>query len=695
MSSFDEQWNIIDSTFTRVACCTIAEYSFQTLYDTVYKLVRQNHGDMLFDRLHLLISKRVSAAIEKIASSPIDAVLLSLSETWKFHILTISRTSDFLFFFNKHYCKPRNMPTVTELGTSLFREHLLPLDNVCRRIRDAFIDRVQKERRGEICCFDTLFNVSQVLHQINGLHVVQNAYLEELQKAQSGLAQIVSSSPVCHFVQEYNDQLAKERRLCVLALGERSLPPIESLMQDVWLLHFRDKMISMDQMRPLLASQDEEKLRIVFVAYEQVGEADSFNGVVRQFLGEEVAQCTSDVAGVERILALEAFMRRIKEVVLKSERPSRRAELLSRSFQDAVARIGGFPDAMASYLESRNRATSDEVTYEKAIDDVISLFKILSDKDLFEAAYKSYLAKRLLTAGLTQHDEDRERLFVSKFKREIGCNFTSRIEGMFADRKSSDEINNNFKEFMLRKPLLSYDMSVLVLTSGFWPQFPTSPSSPLSELQCGMEAFCSFYAQRHSSRRLEFCVNQGSCDIKVHCGKKLDVQMPLNCAATLFLYQQEEIISANEVSSRLNIAISDAVRSLMTLMRQNQNYNGLLCCDGRTVNPSTKFWFNTEIRSKATKFRIFEVNVKEKSKPDVVRERNDDDRKFKIDAAIVRIMKSRRNLDHHSLVSEVQRAASTSFEATHDEIKKRIEHLLEREFIMRNVDVPGWYIYVA
>ena len=55
----------------------------------------------------------------------------------------------------------------------------------------------------------------------------------------------------------------------------------------------------------------------------------------------------------------------------------------------------------------------------------------------------------------------------------------------------------------------------------------------------------------------------------------------------------------------------------------------------------------------------------------------DDDRKLIIDAAIVRIMKSRKRLDHPSLLLETTRHLQTKFMPDPLMIKKRIEGLID------------------
>lgn len=77
------------------------------------------------------------------------------------------------------------------------------------------------------------------------------------------------------------------------------------------------------------------------------------------------------------------------------------------------------------------------------------------------------------------------------------------------------------------------------------------------------------------------------------------------------------------------------------------------------------------------------------------RQKVEEDRKHIIEAAIVRIMKARRVLDYNSIVTEVTRQMSGRFVPVATDIKKRIESLIEREFIERDVADRKMYRYLA
>jgi len=77
------------------------------------------------------------------------------------------------------------------------------------------------------------------------------------------------------------------------------------------------------------------------------------------------------------------------------------------------------------------------------------------------------------------------------------------------------------------------------------------------------------------------------------------------------------------------------------------------------------------------------------------RQKVDEDRKPQIEAAIVRIMKSRKEMEHNALISEVTSQLTARFLPHPNVIKKRIESLIEREFLER--DGANWrkYKYLA
>ena len=73
----------------------------------------------------------------------------------------------------------------------------------------------------------------------------------------------------------------------------------------------------------------------------------------------------------------------------------------------------------------------------------------------------------------------------------------------------------------------------------------------------------------------------------------------------------------------------------------------------------------------------------------------DEDRKYIIQATIVRIMKARKMLKNQALIEEVISQISQRFTPKIQDIKKAIDTLLEREYIERAEDQRETFNYLA
>ncbi|CAL5326808.1 unnamed protein product [Camellia sinensis] len=66
-----------------------------------------------------------------------------------------------------------------------------------------------------------------------------------------------------------------------------------------------------------------------------------------------------------------------------------------------------------------------------------------------------------------------ERSILTKLKQQCGGQFTSKMEGMVTDLTLARENQTNFEEYLKTNPDASpgIDLTVAVLTTGFWPSY--------------------------------------------------------------------------------------------------------------------------------------------------------------------------------------------------------------------------------
>ncbi|KAH7691356.1 cullin 3, partial [Aphelenchoides avenae] len=110
-----------------------------------------------------------------------------------------------------------------------------------------------------------------------------------------------------------------------------------------------------------------------------------------------------------------------------------------------------------------------------------------------------------------------------------------------------------------------------------------------------------------------------------------------------------------------------------------------------------EFWVNDGFSSKLTRIKIQMVSGRGETEPErrETRTKVDDDRKHEIEAAVVRVMKARKKLHHNDLITEVTNQLKGRFLPDPTFIKKRIESLIEREYLERDKDDHRKYNYLA
>ena len=103
------------------------------------------------------------------------------------------------------------------------------------------------------------------------------------------------------------------------------------------------------------------------------------------------------------------------------------------------------------------------------IDRCMPLFRLIVNKDIFEAFYLRRLAKRLLFYKTVS--SECEKYLLDKLKAECGSNYTRKAEAMFQDMEIAQEFTEKFEKYTEAHPVSKPDFqfSAIVLTFGAWP----------------------------------------------------------------------------------------------------------------------------------------------------------------------------------------------------------------------------------
>lgn len=172
-------------------------------------------------------------------------------------------------------------------------------------------------------------------------------------------------------------------------------------------------------------------------------------------------------------------------------------------------RMAEFISLYVDYAMRKNYQSESEI--EPYLDSALVLFNFLKDRDMFESYYKIHLSKRLLmTRSQPLQQQEAEKLFITKLKKECGHHFTSKIEGMFNDMRLSRESMEVFREHKAYNLKASnIDLYVNILTSSFWPAYTASKAILPVEMEACCNAFAAYYHEVHSGRKITWQKNLG------------------------------------------------------------------------------------------------------------------------------------------------------------------------------------------
>lgn len=334
------------------------------------------------------------------------------------------------------------------------------------------------------------------------------------------------------------------------------------------------------------------------------------------------------------------------------------------------------------------------------LNDIMLVFKYIEDKDVFQTYYSKMLAKRLIHG--TSVSEYLEGQMIAKLKQNCGYEYTSKLARMFSDMTVSKEIQELFNTSK-QSSEVDFDFQILILATGSWPLQPPSTnfSIPIELTKCE-KAFQNFYQNQHSGRKINWLMQFSKGDLKTRYTVTNKAGYIFQCSTyqmgVLLLFNNDKILTGDQIqeASQLNdIALKS---TLMTLIKTKV----LLMApkDSPSITKKHRFTLNDKYKNKRQRVLI---NVaieshnegEENQHQSETQKMIEEDRKLQIQAAVVRIMKSRKTLNHGQLMSEVIQQLQNRFKPKVPLIKKCIDILIEKEYLQRVEGQKDMYSYVA
>lgn len=310
-----------------------------------------------------------------------------------------------------------------------------------------------------------------------------------------------------------------------------------------------------------------------------------------------------------------------------------------------------------------------EMEIDLVLDKAITLIKYVQDKDLFERYYKKHLCRRLIMNKSISNEVEKQ--MIEKMKQELGPSFTAKLDAMFKDMFISAELTSGYKrhvEGLGERDPKRIELAINVLTKMTWPMESIGGSGdgqddkrPKCNFPPAVEkvkrGFEKYYSEKHNGRELTWLPNMGTADIKAVFPKvaqkdgsfkerRHELNVSTYAMVILLLFNDipaDESITFEEIQAQTNIPRNDLIRNLQSLAVAPKTRILIKEPMSKDVKPTDRFSFNEGFKGNFVKIKVGVVSSGNKVENDNQRKetekKNDDERNFVIEAAVVRIMK--------------------------------------------------------
>uniref|UniRef100_A0A1A7Y2N3 Cullin-4B n=1 Tax=Iconisemion striatum TaxID=60296 RepID=A0A1A7Y2N3_9TELE len=699
-----ETWQKLKEAVEAIQNSTSIKYNLEELYQAVENLCSHKISAKLYKQLRAVCEDHIKAQIDQFREDALDSVLFlkKIDKCWQDHCRQMIMIRSIFLFLDRTYVLQNSMlPSIWDMGLELFRFYIISDLKVQSKTIDGILLLIERERNGEAIDRSLL---RSLLSMLSDLQIYQDSFeqrfLEETNRLYAAEGQrLMQEREVPEYLHHVNKRLEEEADRVITYLDQSTQ---KSLIATVEKQLLGEHLTSVLQ-KGLTHLLDENRIQDLSLLYQLFSRVrggvqvllQQWIEYIKAFGSTIVINPEKDKTMVQELLDFKDKVDHIIDVCfLKNEKF---VNAMKEAFETFINKRPNKPaELIAKHVDSKLRAGNKEATdeeLEKMLDKIMIIFRFIYGKDVFEAFYKKDLAKRLLVGKSASVDAEKSML--SKLKHECGAAFTSKLEGMFKDMELSKDIMVQFKQYMQCQNIPgNIELTVNILTMGYWPTYVPMEVHLPPEMVRLQEIFKTFYLGKHSGRKLQWQSTLGHCVLKAEFkeGKK-ELQVSLFQTLVLLMFNEGEEFTLEEIKLATGIEDSELRRTLQSLACGKARVLTKIP-KSKDVEDGDKFSCNDDFKHKLFRIKINQIQMKETVEEQAsTTERVFQDRQYQIDAAIVRIMKMRKTLSHNLLMSEVYN--QLKFPVKPADLKKRIESLIDRDYMERDKENSNQYNYVA
>uniref|UniRef100_A0A8D0D303 Cullin 4A n=1 Tax=Sander lucioperca TaxID=283035 RepID=A0A8D0D303_SANLU len=664
----EDTWLKLRDAVGAIQNSTSIKYNLEELYQAVENLCSYKVSPTLYKQLRQVCEDHVQAQIQQFREYPsLDnlSFLKRMNRCWQDHCRqTIMIRSIFLFLDRTYVLQNSLLPSIWDTGLELFRTHIVSDSAVQKRTVDGILEQIELERNGETVDRSL---IRSLLGMLSDLQVYKDSFEErfliETNRLYAAEGQrLMQERDVPEYLHHVARRLEEENDRIMSYLDQSTQKPLISCVEKQLLGEHMTAMLQ----KGLSILLDGNRLTELVLLYQLFSKVKGglptllqfWRDYIKSFGGEIVCTPEKDKDMVQDLLDFKDKMDNVAQSCFTRNEGFINA--MKEAFEAFINKRPNKPaELIAKYVDSKLRAGNKEATEEE-------LERILD-----------------------------KIMIIFRFIHECGAAFTSKLEGMFKDMELSKDIMIQFKQYIQNQSEPSnIELTVNILTMGHWPSYTPMEVHLPPEMVKLQEVFKLFYLGKHSGRKLQWQPTLGHAVLKAEFkeGKK-EVQVSLFQTLVLLMFNEGEEFSVEEIRTATGIEEGELKRTLQSLACGkarvlNKNPRG------KDVEDGDRFNFNNDFKHKLFRIKINQIQMKETVEEQVsTTERVFQDRQYQIDAAVVRIMKMRKTLSHNLLVSELYN--QLKFPVKPGDLKKRIESLIDRDYMERDKETPNQYHYVA
>lgn len=280
------------------------------------------------------------------------------------------------------------------------------------------------------------------------------------------------------------------------------------------------------------------------------------------------------------------------------------------------------PELLAKYADmllKKSSTSIEESELEHTLDQIMTVFKYIEDKDVFQKFYSRMLARRLVNSNSSS--DDAETSMISKLKEACGFEYTNRLQRMFQDMQISADLNKDFRAHLEGvESTKVVDSTFAILGTSFWPlTAPSTDFSPPPEIAAEIERFVRFYKHKHDGRKLTWMWNLCKGEVRASYCKASKTpytfQVSIYQMAILLLFNEKDNYSYEDMLSATQLSKEVLDQSLAVILKAKVLI--MSGAAGEKPGPGKTFKLNYDFKSKKVRINLNIGGTKEAKQEEV------------------------------------------------------------------------------